>query len=95
VVLKFELAGTAGGKRLWWLIAEQGEVELCLLDPGFAADLHVRTHIRTLAAVRLGDLGCAEAVRSGQTALEGDRALVRGFPALFAESSLTKIERKV
>ena len=94
-VLKFELAGTSSGKRLWWLVAEHGEVELCLLDPGFEVDLHVRTHIRTLTAVVLGDLGCDQVVRSGDVALEGAPGLVRAFSGLFVPSPLAKIERRV
>lgn len=82
-VVKFEFTGTTSGKRLWWLVIEDGEVELCLLDPGFEVDLHVRTALRTLTEVWLGRRSCADAVRSGAIALTGPVRLARAFPGWF------------
>jgi DNA-binding HxlR family transcriptional regulator len=92
-VLKFEFAGTTSGKRAWWLIVEDGEVELCLLDPGFEVDLIVRTHLRTMTAVWLGDRDCNEAVRSEAIRLEGPTKLTRAFPSLFRFSALARVDR--
>lgn len=94
-VLKFEFSGTTSGKRLWWLVAEHGGVELCLLDPGFEVDLHVRTHLRTFTEIWLGDRRCEDAVRCGDVVLQGSPRLVRSFPRLFDYSPLTQIERRV
>jgi DNA-binding HxlR family transcriptional regulator len=94
-VIKFEFSGTTSGKRLWWLVAERGEVELCLLDPGFEVDLHVRTHLRTLTQVWLGDRICEHAVRAGDIGLDGPAKLMRLFPSLFAYSPVTEIDRRV
>ena len=92
-VLKFEFSGTTSGKRSWWLMVENGEVELCLLDPGFEIDLYVRTHLRTMTEVWTGDRDCDEAVRSGAIELEGPSRLTGGFTKLFRFSSLTRVER--
>lgn len=92
-VLKFEFAGTTSGKRSWWIIVEDDEVELCLLDPGFEVDLYVRTHLRTMTAVWLGDRDCDEAVRSEAIRLEGPPKLTRGFSSLFRFSALTRVDR--
>jgi DNA-binding HxlR family transcriptional regulator len=94
-VIKFEFSGTSSGKRLWWLVVERGEVELCLLDPGFAVDLHVRTALRVMTEIWLGDRDCADAVRGREIQLEGSSVLTRGFPRLFRLSPLTAIERRV
>jgi DNA-binding HxlR family transcriptional regulator len=97
-VIKFEFSGTTSGKRLWWLVAEAGEVELCLLDPGFELDLLVRTHLRTMTEIWMGDRSCRDAIKAHDLTLEGDRALVRDFPDLFtieAHVALTRLARKV
>jgi hypothetical protein len=96
-VIKFEFSGTTSGKRLWWLVVEAGEVELCLLDPGFELDLVVRTHLRTMTEIWMGDRACRDAIRSHDVTLEGDRALVRVFPDLFtidAHVALTALARR-
>lgn len=92
-VLKFEFSGTTSGKRSWWLVVENDEVELCLLDPGFEVDLYVRTHLRTMTAVWLGDRDVSEAVRSEAIRLEGPAKLTRAFSSLFRFSALTRVER--
>jgi DNA-binding HxlR family transcriptional regulator len=93
-VIRFDFAGTTSAKRKWWLIVEGGDVELCLLDPGFAVDLHVRTHLRVMTEVWVGDRGFAEALRGSEILLEGSRELARDFVGLFRLSPLTEIERK-
>jgi DNA-binding HxlR family transcriptional regulator len=92
-VLKFELAGTRSGKRAWWLMVEAGEVELCLLDPGFEIDLRVRAHVRTVAQVLIGDRSWREALRSGDVVLEGSKRLAGIFPSLLVESPFAAVER--
>jgi DNA-binding HxlR family transcriptional regulator len=82
-VVKFEFSGTTSGKRLWWLVVEAGEVELCLLDPGFEPDLRVRAHLRTITEIWVGDRSCREAIQAEDVVLDGHRALVRDFPNLF------------
>lgn len=90
-VVKFEFSGTTSGKRLWWLVAEAGEVELCLLDPGFQPDLHVRTHLRTMTEIWMGDRNCREAIRANELLLEGDRALARDFPNVFVNTGALEL----
>jgi DNA-binding HxlR family transcriptional regulator len=96
-VIKFEFSGTTSGKRLWWLVVEAGEVELCLLDPGFELDLVVRTHLRTMTEIWMGDRACRDAIKAHDVTLEGDRALVRDFPDLLtieAHVALTALARR-
>src|SRR5262249_16188489 len=93
-VIQFLFSGTSTAKRRWWLIAEHAEVELCFLDPGFEVDIHVRTHIRTLTEVWLGDRACDEALESGAIALEGPKELTREFASWFHWSPLAGVERE-
>ena len=54
-VLNFRFPELSPGKRSWWLIVEaNGEVDLCLADPGFDVDLYVETDLRTMTAIWMG-----------------------------------------
>src|SRR5215831_20543241 len=33
------------GRRYWWLVIEDGAVDLCGVDPGYDVDLHVRSSL--------------------------------------------------
>ena len=78
VVVRFELPGER--QRLWWLILERPEVDLCLRDEGFEIDLYVTAPARPLADALLGRLELRQAVRAGTVAVEGPPELVRAFP---------------
>jgi DNA-binding HxlR family transcriptional regulator len=94
-VVRFDFAGTSSGKRVWWLVFEDGDVELCLLDPGFDVDLEVRTHLQTMTALWLGDTTWDIALGSGALAIEGPAKLVRAFPRWFEPSPIVKVARRV
>src|SRR5262249_54316451 len=42
------------GRRYWWLVIEDGTVDLCGVDPGYDVDLHVRSSLRSMTAVWMG-----------------------------------------
>jgi DNA-binding HxlR family transcriptional regulator len=94
-VLRFDFSGTTSGKRRWWLVIENGEVDLCLHDPGFDVDLHVRTSLRTMTRIWLGDDDLEHALREHALALEGPRTLVQAFPSWLKFSAITRVERMV
>ena len=94
-VVKFDFLGTASGKRVWWLLFEDDDVELCLLDPGFDVDVNVRTHIRTMAALLLGDTTWRAVLDRGDLVLEGPEKLVRAFPTWFEPSPIVNVPRMI
>jgi hypothetical protein len=66
-----------------------------LLDPGFEVDLQVRTHLRTMTALWLGDVSWDDALSTGGLCVEGPPKLVRAFPQWFVPSSIVNVERRV
>ena len=74
------LLGRPAAKRHWWLVANDGEVDLCLTDPGRDVDLHVHSDVRSLVDVWMGHIAIGDALRAGDIALDGPRTLVRAFP---------------
>jgi DNA-binding HxlR family transcriptional regulator len=94
MVVRFDLRNVPRGqaaKRTWWLVADRGDVDLCLKDPGFSIDLTVAADLAALTRVWTGRLAFADASRAGLLRLEGPRDLVRGFPGWLALSSFASV----
>jgi hypothetical protein len=82
-VVRFEFSGLPPRYRrgrVFWLMVERTEVDLCLKDPGLEVDVYVNADLKSFAQVWLGDLHWRQALRSGAVRLTGRRDLVRDFP---------------
>ena len=80
VVTFFRYRDAEEGKRAWWMVAEEGNADLCLTDPGFPIDLNVDAEARAMAQVWLGQLELGAAMRSKRIRVSGPEHLVRSFP---------------
>lgn len=61
----------------WWLVAGQGQVDLCSENPGKDVDLYIRSSVRNLAEVWRGDVPMAKALRSKAIQTHGNVHLAR------------------
>ena len=80
MVIEFSFSDGPAAKRHWWLVAERGNVDLCLTDPGNEVDLEVRSDVATLVDVWMGHAALGDALRTRRITLESPRTLVRAFP---------------
>jgi DNA-binding HxlR family transcriptional regulator len=85
LVIEIDFTDVKRMKR-WWLVAENGAVDLCLDDPGYEVDVIMTTDLRSLTQVYIGDLPLARACAEGRIEVQGPRALLRGMPRWFARS---------
>jgi len=85
-VVRFEFAGVPASRRLYWIVCEGDEVDLCVRDPGFEVDLLVSSPLRTLTRIWLGHLALDHAIRDRQLLLDGNRHDVGDFRSWFALS---------
>lgn len=74
-IVQFTFSDLPASSRTWWLVNEDGEADLCPVDPGDESELHVRTTLRTMTRVWMGDLAILAAQRSGAFAVLGPDAL--------------------
>ena len=79
IVLQFEYGDAPAELRLWWLVIENGEVDLCQSDPGFEVDLYVLTTVPVMASVWIGKESLAFALDNERIVLHGDAALRHSF----------------
>ena len=67
----FSLLPLHYGERAWWLVVENGEVDLCRDDPGHEVTLIVESTVRALTEIWTGDLVPEEAVKRGDVRVLG------------------------
>ena len=91
-VINFEFSDVAPRKRRWWLVAEEGEVDLCLSDPGFDVDVLVAADLRTLTEVWTWDLPLSRALQAGKIKVSGSSQLVNNMKRWFGECPLAHIK---
>jgi DNA-binding HxlR family transcriptional regulator len=66
--------------RHWWLVVQDGEVDVCLDDPGYEVDVWIVCTLLTLTQVFMGDLSVASARATGKLKLDGGAELIRNMP---------------
>lgn len=78
--------------RLWWLVVQGGEVDVCLDDPGYEVDLTIRCELLILTQVFMGDLPIAHAQASDRLELAGDSQLIKSMPRWFGLMPFSSVE---
>jgi DNA-binding HxlR family transcriptional regulator len=95
-VVHFKFSGVAPtyrGPRVFWLMLERTQVDVCIDDPGFEVDLYVEADLAAMAKVWLGDVPFADALRSGKVRLTGPRPLANAFPSWLMLSHFAAVPR--
>jgi DNA-binding HxlR family transcriptional regulator len=86
IAIQFELTDVRRMKQ-WWLVQENGHVDLCPDDPGFPTDIYLTTDLLTLTEVFMGTTSFAHAISSGKLVMDGPNALTRSISRWFARSN--------
>jgi hypothetical protein len=83
IVIQFDFRGLTRGRktyRSWWLIIEDGAVDVCQKDPGFEVDVLISADLSAFTHVWMGYTHLNAAFKQGTVCFEGDRSLVRQLP---------------
>jgi DNA-binding HxlR family transcriptional regulator len=81
------------GARVFWLLLERTQVELCIEDPGFEVGVQVEADLAAMAGVWLGDARFEDALASGAVRLIGPRQLTKAFPSWLMLSHFAAVAR--
>jgi DNA-binding HxlR family transcriptional regulator len=76
--------------KIYWLVVDGPEPELCYTDPGRDVDLVVSVDEQAFGAVLMGRQRYADAVARGQIRLSGPPDLVKGFPTWLGPSHFSR-----
>ena len=85
-VVRFQLDGVPVAKRLYWLVFEPEDVDICIRDPGYEVDLWVTAGMRALVEVWLGHRTLTSALDDESLCLDGSPAEVSAFRQWFCLS---------
>lgn len=75
--------------RDWWAVVEDGDVDICVHDPGREVDVYINVGLRTMCELWMGDTSYRRAISEGRLQLVGPSALTRSIsdwitPSIFA-----------
>lgn len=88
-VMHFEFSGAPADCRRFWLVNNDGAVDMCLKDPGFDTDLLIEADLRTFVEAWRGFRRLDGEIRAGRIRLIGPRVLQRAFPEWLLLSALS------
>ncbi|MBZ0267110.1 helix-turn-helix transcriptional regulator [bacterium] len=93
-VLEFEFTGAAREFRRFWLVSEDGAVDMCLKHPGFETDLKVRSDLRLFIETWRGFRDLRAEIRAGRIRVDGVPALRKQLPDWLQLHVLAGVPRK-
>ena len=93
-VMEFEFTGAPPDCRRFWLVNDDGVVEMCLKHPGYEVDLKVRSDLRRFIEAWRGLRPLRGEIAAGHIRVEGPSEMVRTFPDWLMLSMLAPYERR-
>ncbi|MCB0214432.1 MAG: helix-turn-helix transcriptional regulator [Anaerolineae bacterium] len=84
VVIRIDFTGASHDS--FWLILTQGDVSICLTDPGFDLDMVITADLATFFQIWLGRTPYFDALLQGLVKVDATPALAEALPTWFAYS---------
>ncbi len=91
VVVQFEYPDAPTGARDWWLVSDEGEIDLCLNDHGYDIDILITCSLKAMTEVWICGTTLNEAVRKGEILIRGDSRLIANLQKWLQSSPLSKL----
>lgn len=91
IVVQFEYADASKGATDWWLVSEDGDVDLCLTEPGGDVDIVIKSPLASMTAVWTCQATFKDAVRQGEIKVFGDEKLVEKLQDWLQSSALSRL----
>lgn len=93
-VLEFEFAGAPRDFCRFWLVSNDGKIDMCLKHPGYDTDLSIRADLRVFVEAWRGFRDLRTEIRASRIRLSGPRELKKAFPDWLMLSMFAHLERK-
>lgn len=93
--IQFQYPELSEAERNWWLVIENGTVDLCMFDPGHEIDLFVSGSLRSMTSVWMGMTTIAAEVEAGRIRVDGERAIARSMGKWLGLSTFAPMPRNV
>ena len=92
--IHIEFTDTHRDERHYWLIVNNGKVDVCRKYPGYVEDIQLTSSIRIMAEVWRGIRSIRDEIKNGSIVLTGPSKLRRAFPKLLLLSPVANIKSK-
>lgn len=89
-VLRLDVSDQPKHKRYYWFVSEQGQLDLCVSDPGGETNLFLQATLKDLIRVYRGDVLLAKAIEDGTLVVDGAPKLVRALRHWFNFDEMAK-----
>ena len=94
VVMQFEFTGASKHFKRFWLVSNDGEIDMCLKHPGFDTDLLVQADLRRFIETWRGFRDLRREIGASRIKLTGPLEFRRAFPDWLLLSGLAPFERR-
>lgn len=91
VVVQFEYPDAPKGERAWWLVSENGEIDLCLNNPGYDVDIIIKCLLKTMTEIWIRQQSFRDAVKKGDIKVLGDSKLTSKLQDWLRTSPLARL----
>ena len=91
VVVQFEYSDAPKGARDWWLVSENGEIDLCRSDHGYDVDILIRCALKVMTEIWTCEKRFDEVVKKGDVVTMGDPVLIGKLQDWLRSSALSKL----
>jgi DNA-binding HxlR family transcriptional regulator len=93
--IQFHFPEAKTGQQNWWLVIENGKVDLCGFDPGFDINLHVSGSVKALTAIWLGLSSVKTEISRGELELTGEKHVAAAMQQWLGLSAFAKEKKLV
>ena len=93
--IQFQYPELPESRRNWWLIVDDGKVDLCGFDPGHEIDLLVTSPLRVMTTIWMGLSTVQRELDAGSLQLDGDPGIARAMQSWLGLSKFAVGDRKV
>lgn len=92
-VIAFRFTAAPKHCNRFWLVHRDGDVEMCLKDPGYPADVFVSSNLKRFIEAWRGIRDMRAEIRAGDIDVHGPAKLVREFPGWLMLSAYAETPR--
>lgn len=93
--IQFQYPELPDAQRNWWMVVDEGEVDLCKFDPGYEINLLVRSSLRTMTAIWMGYSPLSAEVAAGRLELEGEQRVASAIQKWLSLSTFAPEPRRI
>jgi DNA-binding HxlR family transcriptional regulator len=79
--------------KSWWIVIQDGDVDLCTNNPGKDVDLYISSTVKTMVQIWEGDLQLTSARRKRLLKAHGNRQLINSMPEWFGICLYADVKR--